>query len=264
MYGYQKRLSISIILDQTNGQQSYAVFLAHYLATDTFPGASPLEYAFIGGLSISLSLIIAPLATLSTSKFGTKATLSIGILFETAGLLGASWADQIWHLFLTQGVAFGFGMGFLYSASVGIIPQWFSKKRSFANSIGSAGSGVGGMIYSLATDAMIKSIGLGWAFRIIAIVSFAVNGICTIIIRDRNKAVGSIQLAFDIRLFKRLEFLFLLGWGFLTMLGYIVLLFSLPNYARSIGLSARQGSIIGALLNVGQGKIERLDKNSSY
>jgi len=42
------------------------------------------------------------------------------------------------------------------------------------------------------------------------------------------------------------------------MLGYIVLLFSLPNYARSIGLSAKQGSVIGALLNLGQGKISEL------
>jgi MFS family permease len=41
-------------------------------------------------------------------------------------------------------------------------------------------------------------------------------------------------------------------YGFLSMLGYVVLLFSLPNYARTIGLSAQQGSIIGALLNLGQ------------
>jgi MFS family permease len=38
------------------------------------------------------------------------------------------------------------------------------------------------------------------------------------------------------------------------MLGYIVLLFSLPNYARSVGLSAHQGSVVGAVLNLGQGR----------
>jgi len=100
---------------------------------------------------------------------------------------------------------------------------------------------------------MIQSIGLGWAFRILAILCVTVCTICTILIRDRNKAVGSVQMAFDFRLFKRPEFLLLLGWGFFSMLGYIVLLFSLPNYARSIGLSAQQGSVIGALLNLGQG-----------
>lgn len=209
-----------------------------------------------------MALIISPLATVAARKFGTQATLSIGILFETAGLLGASWANKIWHLFLSQGLSFGFGMGFLFVASVGIVPQWFSKRRSFANSIAAAGSGIGGLIYSLATNAMIKSIGLGWAFRILAIVSCAANVICTILVRDRNKAVGSVQLAFDVRLFQRVEFLLLLGWGFFSMLGYIVLLFSLPNYAKSVGLSAQQGSVIGALLNLGQGKSDLTQMSS--
>lgn len=144
-------------------------------------------------------------------------------------------------------------MGFLFVGSVGVVPQWFSKRRSLANGIATAGSGIGGLIYSLVTNAMIQSIGLGWAFRVLAILAFGVNTICTILVRDRNKAVGSVYVAFDVKLFKRPEFLLLLGWGFCSMLAYIVLLFSLPNYARSIGLSAKQGSVIGALLNLGQG-----------
>lgn len=144
-------------------------------------------------------------------------------------------------------------MGFLFVASVGVVPQWFSKRRGLANGIGTAGSGIGGMIYSLATNAMIQSIGLSWAFRILAILAFVVNFICAVLIRDRNKLIGAKQLAFDIQLFKRVEFLMVLGWGFFSMLGYIVLLFSLPNYALSVGLTAKQGSVIGALLNLGQG-----------
>jgi MFS family permease len=164
--------------------KSYGVFLAHYLAANTFPGATSLDYAFVGGLSISLALFISPLATVVVSKHGTKPALAIGILLQTAGLLGASFASQIWHLFLSQGIAFGFGMGFLFIASVNIVPQWFKRKRSFANAISAAGSGIGGLIYSLATNAMIQSIGLGWAFRVLAIVSFGVNVICTLVVRD--------------------------------------------------------------------------------
>jgi len=253
-YGWVCVACVFLINGHTWGvNSSYGVFLAHYLSYNTFPGATALDYAFVGGLSISMALIISPLATICTRKFGTQTSLSIGILFETAGLLGASWASRIWHLFLSQGLAFGFGMGFLFVASVGVVPQWFSKRRSFANSIATAGSGIGGLIYSLGTSAMIQSIGLGWAFRVLAILAFAVNTLCMILIRDRNKAVGAVQIAFDVRLFKRVEFLLLLGWGFFSMLGYIVLLFSLPNYARSIGLSAQKGSVIGALLNLGQG-----------
>jgi MFS family permease len=229
------------------------VFLAHYLSSNKFPGATRLDFAFIGGLSISMAMLISPLAMISTRKFGTRTTLLIGVFFETISLIGASFADQIWQLFLSQGLCFGWGMGFLFVGSVGIVPQWFTARRSLANGIGTAGSGLFGMVYSLATEAMIQSLGLAWAFRILGIVSFAVNFSCAIIVRDRNKQVGASLLAFDWRLFKKPEFVLLLGYGVFSMLGYIVLLFSLPNYAQSVGLTSRQGALIGALLNLGQG-----------
>jgi len=122
-----------------------------------------------------MALIISPLATVCARKFGTQISLFIGIVLETGGLLGASFASEIWHLFLSQGLAFGLGMGFLFVVSVGIVPQWFSKRRSFANSIAAAGSGIGGLTYSLASQAMIQSIGLRWAFRVLAILAFAVS-----------------------------------------------------------------------------------------
>jgi predicted MFS family arabinose efflux permease len=135
---------------------------------------------------------------------------------------------------------------------VGIAAQWFTTKRSLANGIAAAGSGLGGLVYSLSAQAMIKDIGLPWAFRTLGVIAFVVNTSCALLIRDRNKQIGSSQLSFDWRLFKRMEFVGLMVYGFLSMLGYVVLLFSLPNYARTIGLSAKQGSIVGALLNLGQ------------
>ncbi|KAL9600113.1 MAG: hypothetical protein Q9219_003369 [cf. Caloplaca sp. 3 TL-2023] len=232
---------------------SYGVFLAFYLGNDYYPGASALDFAFVGGLSISMALLISPIATTTTRLYGTNVTLLIGVFFETLALIGASFTHQIWQLFLSQGVCFGWGMGYLFVGSVGVVPQWFTTKRSFANGIATAGSGIGGLMYSLATNAMIESLGVGWAFRILGILAFTVNFICAILIRDRNKAIGSSQLAFDYTLFTRIEYLLTLGWGFFSMLGYIVLLFSLPSYAISVGLSPKQGSIVGALLNLGQG-----------
>ena len=232
---------------------SYGVFLAHYLANDYYPGASPLQFAFIGGLSVSQALLISPLATYITRVYGTRYTLLAGVGLETLALVGASFTHEVWQLSLSQGLCFGFGMGLLFVGSVGIIPQWFSKRRSLANSIGSAGSGLGGMMYSFASNAMIENLGVDWAFRILGILCCAVNFVSAMLIRDRNEAIGAKQLAFDYRLFRRGEYWLVLGWGFFSMMGYIALLFSLPNYAVSIGLSPKQGSTIGALLNLGQG-----------
>lgn len=231
---------------------SYAVFLAYYLANNVFPEATALHYAFIGGLSISQALMISPVATMITRLYGTRSTLLVGVVLETASFIAASFATNIWHLFLSQGVCFGWGMGFQFVGSVVIAPQWFTTRRSLANGIAAAGSGLGGLTYSLATQAMIKSIGLPWAFRTLGIIAFVVNTTCSLLIKDRNKQIGSSQLSFDYRLFKRPQFLGLLAYGFLSMLGYVVLLFSLPNYARRVGMSASQGSIIGAVFNLGQ------------
>ena len=206
----------------------------------------------VGGLSVAAAMLISPLSTWTTGRFGTRVTLLIGVFFETLSLVTASFTREIWQLFLNQGLCFGLGLGFLFVGSVGIIPQWFTSRRSLANGIGTAGSGLGGLTYSLATGTMIETIGLAWAFRILGVVAFAVNFVCVMLIRDRNKTIGASQSAFDYRLFKRYEFVIMQCWGFFSILGYIVLLFSLPNYVYSVGLTQYQGSIIGALFNLGQ------------
>lgn len=211
-----------------------------------------MNYAFIGGLSIGMSQLTSPLATYMIRKLGIYPPLYLGIFLQTLALLGASWSTEIWQLFLSQGVCFGFGMGFIFNATVGIIPQWFSHRRSFANSIGTAGSGIGGLVYSLGTDAMIRNISLAWSYRILAITSCVVITACTLTIRDRNKAVGSVFNAFEVRLLRRPQYALTLAWGCFSIMGYIVMLFSLPAYARAIGLSAQQASIVGAVMNLGQ------------
>lgn len=140
-------------------------------------------------------------------------------------------------------------MGFLFTGSVGLIPQWFTRRRSLANSIGTAGSGFGGLTYSLAAHAMLTSVGLAWSFRILAIIVFVVNGICTFVARDRNKEVGAVHQAFHRELFEKLDFYLYLAWGFFTILGYIIVVFSLASYASAVGFTASQGSILAAVFN---------------
>lgn len=230
---------------------AYGIFLDYFLAENLYPNASALDYAFIGGLSISMSLIITPVINMSSRIWGTRPTLSIGLVFLTASLLGASFATQVWQLYLSQGVCFGWGLGFLYVGSSNVIPQWFSSKRSLANGICASGAGFGGLVYSLASSSLLERAGPPLTFRILAICEFVANFVSIVLISDRNQKQRPNQSAFNYRLLKRLEIWLVLGWGCMSELGYTLLLFSLPNYARRIGLDAKQGSIVGALLNLG-------------
>jgi MFS family permease len=199
-----------------------------------------------------MAVLVAPLATHCIHLYGIRVSLHIGIFFEVLGLLGASFARQKYQIILAQGLCFGWGMGFIFTASVSILPQWFLKKRSLANSIAAAGSGCGAMIYSLAAGRAIQSVGLPWCFRILAICAFTVNITAANLLRDRNKESGSRYKAFDLQILKRPEFLLLQGWSWFSMLSYTIVVFSIPSYARQIGLSSSQGYVLNAIVNVGQ------------
>lgn len=231
--------------------KAYGIFLDFFLANDRYPGATSLDYALIGGLSTSMSLAITPLINTSSRHLGIRPTLVFGLVFITGSLVGASFATQVWQLYLSQGICFGWGLGFLYIGSSNIIPQWFSKRRSLANGISAAGAPFGGLVYSLAISSMLEGSGPALTFRILAICAFVANLVAIILIHDRNKLQQPNQSAFNYGLLKRLEIWLVVGWGCLSELGYTVLLYSLPNYARRIGLNAHQGSVVGALINLG-------------
>ncbi len=252
-YGWVCTVAAAAINAHSWGFNSaYAVFLAYYLDNDIFPGATSLQYAFVGSLSIAILMLTSPIATIAVREIGIRPTMFCGVVLETISLLCASAATQIWHLFLTQGVVFGMGLGLLFIPTAAVVPQWFTTKRSLASGVSLSGAGMGGLVYSLAASAMIRDLGLHWTFRILGIIAFVVNTSCTLLIKDRNKAIGSNQAAFDVTLFKRWEYILLLGFSGFTMLGYFILIFTLANFAKSIGLDSSQASVASALFNLGQ------------
>lgn len=231
--------------------QSYGVYLSHYLDVQTFPEATPRDFAFIGGFNFSAAMVVSPLVTTLARQYGKHLTMALGVVFQATGFATASVSRHIWQLYLSQGVLVGLGTGFLYIPSTAILSQWFSQRRSLANGISAAGSGVGGAVFAWATGSMIERFSLAWSLRITCFIGFVANSIATILIRDRNKHIQPGQLAFDTRLLARLDVCLLLSWAFVSMLGYIVLLFSLGDFAIAIGLSRSQSTTIIGVLNIG-------------
>lgn len=230
---------------------SYGVYLAYYLSSNHFSSATSLDYAFIGGINFGLSMLVASPVTYLVRTLGTHPVMFLGVALQTSGFIAASFATHIWQLYLSQGACVGIGVGFLFIPSVAITSQWFDKKRSLANSINSAGSGLGGVIVSFATQPMIDRISLAWSLRIIGILSGTMNILATCLLRNRNHIVRPPMHPFDVRLLRRLPVTLLLSWGFFSMLGYMVILYSLSDFAKSIGLSPSKAASVTALLNLG-------------
>lgn len=61
-----------------------------------------MNYAFVGGLSISQITFIAPVVTNFNRAFGLKPTLLTGAVLEAAALIFSSFNNRIWQLYLAQ------------------------------------------------------------------------------------------------------------------------------------------------------------------
>lgn len=198
-----------------------------------------------------MAMLVAPFVTILARRYGIRAPMIIGVALFSAAHLSASCSTRIWHLYLSQGILLGFGLGFTYIPNIAILSQWFQKRRGLANGISAAGSGIGGLVFSFATEAAITNLSLAWSFRLTAIISFVILIPSALLLRSRNEIVRPFQRGFDARLLRRYDVRMLLAWSFIIMFGYITLLFSLPDFARSIGLSTSQAATISALLNLG-------------
>jgi MFS family permease len=210
-----------------------------------------MDFAFIGGLNFAVAMLASPIVTVLARQYGIHLPMSMGIAFQTGGFIAASFSTQIWHLYLSQGILVGLGVGFIWIPSIAILSQWFQGRRSLAYGIAAAGSGIGGLVFSLAVRAAISHISLVWALRIAGVISGVMNILATIAIRSRNHIVLPEQHPFDRTLLRRYDVLLVLAWSFISMLGYITLLYSMSDFARSIGLDESQAATVTALLNLG-------------
>lgn len=198
-------------------------------------------------------MLVSPLATVLVHQCGIRVTVILGASLVTTSFITTSFVQSTWQLFLSQGVCFGLGLGFSFIGSVGVVSHWFGRRRSLVNGITAAGGGIGGLIYSLATGAMLPRLGFPWTMRIFGIICFAVNSCCGSLLRlPSNAASPPVGGPMRLSAFRNIKYIILLTWGALSALGYVVLLFSLSSYAVAVGRSHQQASIISALLNLGQ------------
>lgn len=231
---------------------SYGVYLSYYLENEYFPDGDHLRYAFIGGLSISIALLFTPIHTYLMLKYHFRMVGIGSAIFMSVGLLGASFASKVWHLFLSQGILFGFGMSGLFVVSLNIPLKWFQKHRGLATAVGSAGSGAGGLFWSQVISVVIQKVSLPWALRISAIVSCAVNTLAMLLIREPpNYTKPDPRHYLNLNLLKSPAMQCLIVWAIFSIFGYVAILFSLSAYCRSIGISKERANLVTGLLNAG-------------
>ncbi|CEG69920.1 hypothetical protein RMATCC62417_05910 [Rhizopus microsporus] len=232
---------------------SWGLFLRHYNQYVYVNQMTKLSW--IGSICIALFFIIGPINEWVVCKLGYTKMLCIATILCPLALMLASISHEIWHLYLTQGVMFGLGASFVWFPCISAPQEWFSSRRGLAIGLTMCGSGVGGLIMSNISQAIILALDYRWALRISGFITFFFLVLATIFVRapsrkkkEEEKSVKNMLLR-QKELLKNFQFDILLLVGFITTFGYLVPSFLLPSYANSLHLNPWIGTNLSAIMS---------------
>ncbi|ORY96646.1 major facilitator superfamily domain-containing protein [Syncephalastrum racemosum] len=216
-------------------------------AETVFKGrASTTALMSVGSMYTLVTFGLTPIATMLADRFGARTTFALGGILMTLAEFLSACATEVWHLYLTQGVLFGFGSAISYMAMSCVIPQWFSKKRGAAMGIISAGAGLGGLAESSMVGIVIDRYGIPWAFRSIGFLSLLFCGTSIFLFKERVPRKRSkdspIKSPIKLSTFNSSNFIIWIAAAAFAVTASSPPLFYLPKYAASVGVSTATSS----------------------
>lgn len=105
-------------------------------------GVGYSDTAWISSILLAMLYGTGPLCSILVNKFGCRPVMMVGGLFASLGMILASLATSIIHIYLCTGVITGLGLALNFQPSLIMLNRYFSEKRPLANGLAAAGSPV--------------------------------------------------------------------------------------------------------------------------
>ncbi|RAR06250.1 MFS general substrate transporter [Stemphylium lycopersici] len=156
-----------------------------------------------------------------------------------------------WHFFLVFGVLGGLGTSLIFTPAFAAVSHFFYAKRGNATGIAAAGGSLGGVIFPLALQKLLPSVGFPWATRIIGFITlFCCIGAC-VLIRSRLPPKAGQSVWPDFRIFRHKSYLlltvgiFMMEWALFIPITYLTT-FAVSTDAMSPAFSYQLLAIFNA------------------
>ncbi|KAI8340150.1 major facilitator superfamily domain-containing protein [Chlamydoabsidia padenii] len=213
-----------------------------------------VSLAFVGTLGMCFMRAGGPLAQLLEPHLGHRGVLFLGCICKALGMIMAGFANQIYQLYICQGLLFGLGSSFMYYTSLFITPQWFTKRKGLALGILASGTGIGGLIFPFVMTSVNNSLGVHWTYRVLGLMCFVMDLMACGLIKENPKMKRpqgekkkKLSDIIQLRVLQDGQYVLWIIGSDIALLGYFIPFYFLPSYGRSIGLSDDQGAILLAL-----------------
>lgn len=225
---------------------SVGIFTGYFVGNATFPGAQNTLLAMAATLTSAGMNLYGPFTGMAAERFGYRIVACTGALFLLAGGVVNSYAVEVWTLFVAAIIG-GFGYSCLIAPAVAIPSHYFRRRLGLAIGLGMSGVGIGGVVITPVSQALLDAVGWRWAMRYISIVS----GVCLFVVgllmkmRLPRRQKGSSVPLIDKSMFKNLTYWRLAAMCFLTPGQYLGPFLFIPQQMQDLGALA--GGISAAL-----------------
>nr|XP_061823052.1 monocarboxylate transporter 4-like isoform X2 [Nerophis lumbriciformis] len=118
------------------------------------------DTAWISSILLAMLYGTGPLCSVLVNKFGCRPVMMVGGIFASLGMILASFATSIVHIYLSVGVITGLGLSLNFQPSLIMLNRYFSEKRPLANGLAAAGSPVA--LCSLSPLGQVLQYHYGW------------------------------------------------------------------------------------------------------
>ena len=220
---------------------SFGVFLPVYVI-EFSQGRGAVSW--VGSVGAAGFVAFALPTTFLVQRFGARVTTAIGGVLVGGGLLIASYATELWHLYLTQGILVGFGYAFIMLPSLALVNVYFRDRRGLAVGLAASGSGIGQMAIAPWTAQLLLTYGWRTTLQINAAIFFGVSMLAALPLVPCPGAPASHPDIFvGARKNKRGFLVLVIGFD-ICMFGFLVPFAHLPQYATQRGISKANSAVL--------------------
>lgn len=211
---------------------------------DTGSGATALSFS----ITIAVSFFLSRWTGLWGDRFGPRPLLIAAAISLCVGLLATTQAPNIYVGYVTYGFGVGLAIALGYVPLVSAVATWFEAKRSTATGIAVAGIGLGTMVGSPASAALIEATSWRTTYVIYAIVGAGLLLASAAVSRQGPAASDPGKLPTFRELFANRDFRLLFGAISCSSLGLFVPFVFVATYAEERGTSQVWAAVLISLI----------------
>lgn len=226
---------------------SFGIFVSPI--ADEF-GNGRAEVALIGTLSLALFFLGGVFSGALADRYGVRPVMSVGWVIWMVGCIATSFVQEFALLFFTHGILIGVGASLVYWPAISVVPQWFDRYRATALGFSALGSGIGSLIFALAGQKIIDSLGWRNTIRVFMGLGGGLLLVAILVMERRfppmKKPGGMFFVAK--RLIKVSSYRWFLLATFFFQWGFFIPYIHLSSYIKDVGLDTGVQSLAYGLI----------------